>query len=208
MGEAACHYHLKQYPKAAVIYIQAALAANSDAQRAAALFNLGNSYYKQADYVRAARVYRDTLRYRPGFAAAKTNLAYAEALQQKHTPSPSAVGGRAGTGYHTAPALPNTDVGKGRVSLDETSKPSSQAPPTAKGANAKLLQQAKAASQKVELDKDTQWTYDITRAQGISPADTRFAVDPSVFWQRLYEAEEGYPAPRQRPAVLPGVRPW
>lgn len=212
MAEAACHYHLKQYPKAAVIYIQAVLAANSDAQRAAALFNLGNSYYKQADYARAAKTYRATLRYRPGFAAAKTNLAYAEALQQQHTSSPPRVGGRAGTGYHTAPAEPNTDVGKGRVSLDESSKPTAQTPAnaaaTAKGMNGKLLQQARPASQKIELDQDTQWTYDITHAQDISPADTHFAVDPSVFWQRLYEAEEGYPAPRQLPAVLPGIRPW
>lgn len=213
MAEAACHYHLQQYAKAATIYIQALLDANSDSQRAAALFNLGNSYYKQGDYVRAAKRYRDVLRYRPKFAAAKTNLAYAEALQQKLMPPPAAVSGHAGTGYHTAPALANTEVGKGRVSLDESenntghTSPNAEAPAT-QAANGKLLQQARPASQKVELDKDVQWTYDITRAQDIQLGDTRFSVDASVFWQRLFEAEEGYPAPRQRPAILPGVRPW
>lgn len=212
MAEAASWYHLKQYPKAATGYIQAVLDADNDAQRAAALFNLGNSYYQQAAYARAARTYRDVLRYQPGFAAAKINLAYARALQEKRI-APPPVGGRAGTGYHTAPAQPNTEVGKGRVSIEESEHTTTTASPTPDNAatpvgNTKLLQQARPATNKIELDKDRQWTYDITQAKNISPADTRVADDPSVFWQRLYEAEEGYPAPRKRPEVLPGVAPW
>lgn len=211
MAEAASWYQTKQYPRAATAYIRAVLDADTDRQRARALFNLGNCYYRQAHYSRAARTYRDALRYRPDFPAAKTNLAYAQAMVEKARAVPP-VGGRAGTGYHTAPAQPNTDVGKGRVSLDESDKSGRLTLPPVDNSNeasaTHLLQQAKPATNKVQLDKDKQWTYDITRARDITPQDTRFPVDLSVFWQRLYEAEEGFPAPLARPKVLPGVPPW
>lgn len=211
MAEAASWYRDQQYPRAATAYIQAVLDADTDTQRARALFNLGNCYYRQAHYARAARTYQDALRYQPDFAAAKTNLAYAKALEQKQLKVPP-VGGRAGTGYHTAPAQPNTEVGKGRVSLDQSEKAGKSTLPFADNnearSNQHLLQQAKPATNQVQLDKDTQWTYDISRAQDITPQDLRFPVDQSVFWQRLYEAEEGFPAPLSRPKVLPGVPPW
>ncbi|MEJ2361394.1 MAG: VWA domain-containing protein [Gammaproteobacteria bacterium] len=211
MAEAASWYQAKNYPRAATVYIQAVLDADSDQQRADALFNLANCYYRQARYARAARTYRDVLRYRPNFSPARINLSYAEALQTKPYQVPP-VGGRAGTGYHTAPAKPDTDVGKGRVSIDESEHSGKTSGPVLDRNNiqgqANLLQQARPASSQVELNKDTQWTYDITRARDIRTQDTRISVDQSVFWQRLYEAEEGFPAPRRRPEVLPGVPPW
>jgi len=214
MGEGASLYQLQQYPKAATVYIQAILDANSDTQRAAALFNLGNSYFRQQDYARAANTYRDVLRYQPHMREAKINLAYAQALQDKMQQEAVPLVKRAGTGSRMAPAAPDTEVGKGRVGLDESeSKTPEQRPAQIdtspqKGSSRPLLEQAKPATEQIELNKDVQWTYDITRAQDISRRDTRVAVDQSAFWQRLYESEEDYPAPRERPEVLPGVPPW
>ena len=214
MGEAGSLYQLKQYPKAATVYIQAVLDANSDAQRAEALFNLGNSYFKQQAYARAASTYRDVLRYQPHMTAAKTNLAYAQALLDKAKQNPVATTKRAGTGSRMAPAAADTEVGKGRVGLDESeSKTPEQRSAQVdtspqQGSQRPLLQQARPATEKIELSKDVQWTYDITRAQDIQPRDLHISVDESIIWQRLYEAEEDYPAPRERPEVLPGISPW
>ena len=214
MAEGASLYQLQQYPQAAVVYIQAVLDADGDTQRAAALFNLGNAYFKQAAYAQAASTYRDVLRYQPAFAAAQTNLAYARALQQNAQENSQAQTDRAGTGYRTAPAAADTDVGKGRVGIDEhESKTPLQLPlgidtSPQQGGDRTLLEQAKPATEKIERNADVQWTYDIKRAQDIQPQDTRVAIDESVFWQRLYESEEDFPAPLERPEVLPGVAPW
>jgi len=214
MAEADSHYHRQQYARAAATYIQSVLDANSDSQRSAALFNLANSYFKQRKYARAADTYRDALHYQPDFAAAKVNLAYARDLLQRTVPAPPAGVNRAGTGYHMAPVAPGTDVGKGRVSIGEdvthaqqpTAKPQGGATPQT--SDSLRLQLVEPASSRVELDRDPQWTYDIRRAGDIRPRDSRFMVDESVFWQRLFESEEDYPAPRMRPETLPGVAPW
>lgn len=214
MAEGASLYQLQQYPKAAVVYIQAVLDADSDPQRAAALFNLGNSYFKQQAYAQAVNTYRDVLRYQPTFAAAQTNLSYARALQQNAMQNQQAATDRAGTGQDMARAMPGTDVGKGRVGIDESESKTPLSLPLSidttpqQGGDRTLLEQAKPATEKIERNADVQWTYDITRAQDIQPQDTRVAIDESVFWQRLYEAEEDFPAPLERPEVLPGVAPW
>ena len=125
-----------------------------------------------------------------------------------------ALTGRAGTGQGTARAMPNTEVGQGRVSLDETeSKTPVQLPLTIEtsphvGGKSALLEQAKPATEKIVRDADVQWTYDITRVQDIQPQETHFTTDESVFWQRLYESEEDFPAPLERPEVIPGEAPW
>jgi Ca-activated chloride channel family protein len=214
MGEGASLYQLHHYPQAATAYIQAVLDANTDGQRGAALFNLGNSYFKQQHYDQAATTYRDVLRYAPTLSAAKTNLAYAQALLDKAKQNPRAPVKRAGTGPHMAPAAPDTEVGKGRVGIDASaSKTPAQRPRVVdtspqQTTPAPLLQQAKPVTEQIVLDKDVQWTYDITRAQDIQAQDTHFTVDETVFWQRLFEVEEDFPAPRAQPEVLPGVAPW
>jgi len=213
MGEGTSLYQLKQYPNAAAVFIQAVLDANTDAQRADALFNLANCYFKQDEYRRAANTYRDALRYRPLMAMAKTNLAYAQALQEKAQQTPGAPTRRAGTGARMAPAAANTDVGKGRVSLDDSNEStplhrSPAVPSSGPAQPAQLAEKARAVTGKIDLDKDVQWTYDITRARDISVQDALITVDKGVFWQRLYESEEDFPAPRERPEVLPGVPPW
>ena len=196
------------------MYIQAVLDANTDRQRAAALFNLGNSYFKQQHYERAATTYRDVLRYAPTLSAAKTNLAYAQALLENAKRNSLATVNRAGTGHHMAPAAPDTDVGKGRVGIDESeSKTPAQRPRVVdtspqQSVTNPALQHAKPVTEQIVLDKDLQWTYDITRAQDIQARDTRFSVDETIFWQRLFEQEEDYPAPREHPEVLPGLAPW
>ena len=197
-----------------MVYIQAVLDADSDTQRASALFNLGNCYFKQQAYRQAVNTYADVLRYQPEFTAAQTNLAYAKALQQRASEHAMVTTDRAGSGQDTARAMPNTEVGKGRVSLDEhESKTPVQLPlgidtSPQRGSEKGLLEQAKPATTQIERDADVQWTYDIRQASQIQLQDTRFAVDESVFWQRLYESEEDFPAPLERPEVLPGVAPW
>jgi Ca-activated chloride channel family protein len=214
MGEAASRYQLQQYPQAAAAYIQAVLDAGNDTDRADALFNLGNCYFKQQDYAQAVQTYNDALRYRTDFPAARTNLTYAKSLLQSAQQSEAGATNRAGNGAGMARPNEGTDLSRGRASID--SSPSKNEAPTpadvdttpqATAGNG-LLEQAKPATQKIERNADVQWTYEITQAKDIQREDTHFVVDESLIWQRLFEAEEGMPAPRERPEVLPGVPPW
>ena len=214
MGEGASLYQLQQYQQAAVVYIQAVLDADTEQQRAVALFNLGNSYFKQQAYTYAINSYRDVLRYHPAFNAARINLEYARALQQKTETGEPAVTNRAGSGPGMARPVQDLDLSKGRVGIDERASDTDVQLPLAvdttpqQSVDKSLLERAQPATEKIERDADVQWTYDIKQAKDIQQADTRFMVDESILWQRLYETEEDYPAPRERPEILPGVAPW
>jgi Ca-activated chloride channel family protein len=214
MGEGDSLYQLQQYAQAASVYIQAVLDADTDQQRAAALFNLGNSYFKQRAYTQAVSSYRDVLRYRPEFGAAQINLAYAQALQETEFSQTGSQRGRTGNGPGTGSVPAGTEVGNARLSLDTSESQTPRQLPLAidsavrPGTDTGLLEQARPATQKVDRDADVSWTYDIQQASAIPLTAIRFHVDERVLWQRLYESEEDFPAPLERPEVLPGVAPW
>lgn len=77
MGEGAAAYRRRQYAIAVNRFTAALLAANP-AQRADALFNLGNSHFLVGNVKAAADAYADVLRYRPHDAGAQTNLVLAQ----------------------------------------------------------------------------------------------------------------------------------
>lgn len=213
LAEGVSHYRAQAWQQAAASFIQATLDAQSDAQRARALFNLGNTYFKQAAYSEAAQVYADVLRYAHDWRAAQINLDYAKALQQQQATGDLPVATREGKGARSARAADNVAITQGRLSIDgsesetkadlslQDTLPASQA-----GAQ-RLLQSAPAAAQ-IERDQDIGWTYEIDSAQAIQVQHTQFSVDEKVLWQRLYEGEEGFAAPQDKPHVLPEVSPW
>lgn len=212
MAAGASHYQLQDYPQAAVHFMYATLAANDDQQRGRALFNLANAYFKQADYQQAEQLYLDTLRYLPDWRAAQLNLEYARVLQQQALEEPP-VASREGTGIRSARVQDNVSINRGRISLDETSNP----PDIDFDRNSALtdnkqasdpLQLSAPLTDKIQLDEDTSWTYDITEPQAIQQRHVQFKVDEALLWQRLYEYEEGFVAPLERPYNVPGTPPW
>lgn len=78
MGAGAAAWKLKDYPAAARHFSAALLLARSDAERADALYNLGNAHFALARWQTAAEAYRAVLQMRPGDERARGNLVESE----------------------------------------------------------------------------------------------------------------------------------
>ena len=212
-AEGIMAYQLEQYQYAIPAFIQAALEANTDQQRLNAIFNLANSYFKQKKYAQAKQLYRDVLRYQVDFLPAQVNMEYAAALIQKLEDETGTVAQRPGSGPSTADAPENMDISTGKLSLGDSE--TSGDDPARIGFATNLPSMAKTdlehsapASDKIEQDKDTSWTYDIRSLTQLQQLNPRIYTDESILWQRLFEAEEDFEAAQEVPTVLPGVKPW
>lgn len=214
MGEGSSAYHLEEYELAVQSFILAALEAKDDRQRAQALFNLANCYFKSTDYAAAAAIYSDVLRYQPSFKPAQLNLEYALVLKKKKESAGTAtLATRAGRGPRSARAADNVDISQGGISLGDSTNENNFTLPAAPDAqpasgDADRIQSVESAMEQSEEFKDTQWQYEITDANSINQYINRIETDESVFWQRMFEGEEGFVAPVDEPHEVPGVRPW
>ena len=212
MGEASAVYSNKNYKKSIALFIQATLEAKTNQQRAHSLFNLANSYYQLEYYEQAEKIYQDVLRYQPNMEQAKVNLAYANALDKKQQETNKfSITKRGGKGPRTARLEPNSEIGKGSLTLGDDNDeiafklPSSNIDSENKDA---ARPSAGLVTQDIEKTQDTQWTYQIKSADQISLISNSLKTDESVLWQRLFEWEEGFPAPLAEPYDVPGVKPW
>ena len=212
-AQASCAYQLQEYKQAIPLFVQAILQAGTDQQRADAIFNLANSYFKLAQYAQAKQLYTDVLRYQPGNHAASVNLEYAVALEKQATSQQTSKALREGTGPRTADAPPNMDIERGRLSLGDATNNNTDASLTATDTSPQqateiLLQQSRPASEQIEYSEDPSWTYNITTLSELHLQHQRPDVDESELWQRLFEIEEGFMAAQEEPKTLPGVKPW
>lgn len=109
MGAGAAAWRQADYPAAMRHYGAALLLAGSDAQRADALYNLGNAHYARRQWQAAYEAYAAVLRVRPQDARASRNreLAWQKLRQERpETPRESDLGGRRGF------------IAEGRIQLD------------------------------------------------------------------------------------------
>ncbi len=214
MGEGGAAYQRHEYKTAAMQFIQATLDAPTDPQRADALFNLANSYFKLQAYAQAVPIYQDVLRYRADFPPAKINLAYAQALIQKQQTQETDKAKRAGRGIRSGNVADGTPINQSRVSLDEANpkQKTGTVSPTNPAASpvdtTEALRQSQPATESIENRDDTTWTYNTRRAEDIQQQAASLQQDESIFWQRLFEQEENFPAPVITPHVVPQVQPW
>lgn len=210
LGEGASAYRLGKYEQALREFRSAVLNAATPHERAAALLNLGNTYFQIGDYGNAAIVYGDALRYRADFEAAQRNRALAEKLAE-------AVG-RELASHRPGPGRRRTEAsgehGAGPLTLGEATPPEEPAArptdPDAEPGYAALIARGLRHAQ-------------VAAAGGVAgPADgtarepsagalahmDRLDQDPAQLWRRMFEREEGFPAPLREPQTVPGVDPW
>jgi Ca-activated chloride channel family protein len=208
LGEGASHYQAGDYPAAARAYSAAVLAARDDGTRADALFNLGAALYRQGDYAGAVQVYGDVLRYRPDDAAARHNQALSEALWQAvQTHLGTASAARPGRGPRSGRVVPGMSLGEDvRLSLaeDDAAALLPALPMNAAALVERGLEHVTLAAAG-EGAAGSAWQQDLALARLRMLA---LEDDPALLWQRLFEAEEGFPAPLSEPRELPGVAPW
>jgi Ca-activated chloride channel family protein len=94
MGEGDSLYRLGDYPAALAAFQAAMLDADTDAQRAEALFNLGNAAFHQPDLLsEAIDAYQASQTLRPNDPANLHNLALAQHQRALNPPSPAAGSG-------------------------------------------------------------------------------------------------------------------
>lgn len=217
MGQGASAYRQEAYPAAIGQFIFALLAADADSQRADALFNLANSYFKLGDYRRAASIYIDVQRYQPHHPGAAVNGELAEALAQEvesilgTEPDSSE---RSGRGPRQATAIQGLEPGGG-ISLapvTPTEQPyrDGSRPLEREDMQALIergISRGRLADSKVEEQSDPEWSYALSSPTALALL-AHAPSDDSALWQRLFELEEGFPAPLEQPRAVEGVPPW
>ncbi|BAO44936.1 VWA domain-containing protein [Thiolapillus brandeum] len=216
MGEASSAYQLGKYRDAVALFTQAVLDADTDQERANAVFNLANTHYRLENYEAAVATYQEALLYDPSSAGAQTNLRLARNRQRQQAESEDRLGGRQGRGPRRVRMAQGIRITSGRLGIDETpEKPlasRARAPLPMPSAEEDLLNNSILYAQPVislaSDFKDSSWVYAPTTEESIALDAEALEVDESRFWQHLFEQEEGYAAPVDVPHELPGVLPW
>ena len=222
MGTASSLYKLGHYKEAVAQFSLAIINATTDTQRAAALYNLANSYVHTGNFSAAITTYQDVLRYQPAHHASISNLALSqqlyETLQKQINKQAQNIRPRQGRGPRSASIDEGAEIESNTsVSLGDSKKqePKDQELPEIPGTSRetlkKLLQlglnhvhlaQQESKNPSAAEQRSSQ---DVMTAQIYLQQVTTF--QPAL-WKRLFEMEEGFPAPVEQPKVIPGVNPW
>ncbi|WP_126454186.1 VWA domain-containing protein [Sulfuriflexus mobilis] len=217
-GEGASAYRLQDSLRAIQSFKQAFLAAKNDAQRAQALYNLGNSYFQQGDYATAIDSYRDALLYKPDSPATQTNLQFStqvhQGVQQRLARLEKLL--RPGRGPKQAQPQPDTATGdNAALSVDESNDAleadgEQMLNLTEVAIPETLLRRGLAYAQLVDKrqreDSEGATNYDDIDIQSVQ-LDT-IQDKQGELWNRLLEVEEGFPAPLQQPVSIRGIQAW
>ncbi len=227
IGEGDSLYRLARYAPAIRQFTLAVLTARTNAQRASALFNLGNSHFQLGDYVRAANAFRDVLRYQAGRAAARHNLALSKALQRRIEQglSPPGMTGRMGSGPRLARVPVGTDVNpRGRLAIGETTSHTPRQGDTGalgglssrqidalvrRGlAHTRLAGGTATPSGHAASSDETALHAEAALARGQGNANAGVQAQTARLWTQIFERETGFPAPLTHPRALSGIPPW
>lgn len=214
-GEAIASYRLADYGQAIRLFEQAVLLANTDQEYADALYNLGNSYFQVGNYPVAVSSYEAALRYRPQHNASIKNKIYAQRALQviAERKEMLALATRAGRGPRSARAANNLVFSDNNtVSLDngESDIPDNA---TKLGSDDSTIPEFIILRGLKFADKENQ-TATTTNKQALLFTPTRLTTlskvsdNQAILWRRIFELEEGFPAPLDKPEPIPGVKPW
>jgi Ca-activated chloride channel family protein len=221
LGAGSSHYKMADYNGALRQFSQAVLAANNDKQRAVALFNLGNSYFQTGNYAAALTVYQDALRYQPARTNILHNLRFTRALKKAvdERLQQTAPAARRGSGSLRAPTTDATQNNQsGLLSIDENENKKPEDFPLPELAN--ISNAALETLIKKGLDQIKLAATDVTSAEYTFRQRDKLAFinawlrmsdledQQALLWKRLFEIEEGFPAPLSEPRQVPGVNPW
>ncbi len=211
-GWAACR--LKGCERSLLYFRQAVWFARTDRQRAEALLNLGNAFYRLGRYAEAVDSFANALVYQPDFKAARNNLAVAEnALRhwlaqqrlkfgrgggkRKAEDSFAFAGGQKPAGNGQRDAWDNRidslrDRGPDLVSGQQALEMRDSNSPQAQLARARKLDTL-ARARLVE-----RFTRHLSRLR-----DDQWALQ-----MRLFERAEGFEAAQDHPHDIKGAAPW
>ncbi len=213
-------YRTQQFDQAIKHFSRAVFDAETDTQRARALYNLGNSYFQQGDYVAATQVFEDSLTYRKNHSSTKQNLALAKtvqaALEQKLAllrRQQLLSEGQNKLDGNRLEAIGNDlnwDQDSTKTSGKSNNKPATGLP-TLPIDQASLKQLVSKGLKRLQQEGASSIHEKIRRQQSLGEAQIALQEmddNPAIFWKRLFEIEEGFPGSLKKPKQIPGVQPW
>lgn len=165
MGAGAAAWRQAQYAVAARHFGAALLLAESDSQRADALYNLGNAHYGRGQWQAAWEAFETVLRMRPNDASARSNRDQAwQRLrrQRPEAPMQSDLGGRRGF------------LAEGRIQLD--------------GQRGSTPDDPESAAAGMQVERDAQ-AAGAAQQQGAGAPRPRVTVDPRLALSGLKKLE-------------------
>ena len=216
-GEAVAAYRMTDYPRAIRLFEQAILLAQSDVEYKNALYNLGNSYFQIGNFKIALTSYQGALLYHPNHSASQNNIIYTEkvirAVEERE--KVLAITSRAGRGPRTAPVADNVELNEStNVSIDDSESSTKNTAHNAADSaldipefiilkGLEFAEKSNANAVETIGNKSTA----LSTASVNSQLDKLYDNQPAL-WRRIFELEEGYPAPLDEPDKIPGVLPW
>lgn len=225
LGQANSAYKMGHYLKSIQLFSFATLNAKNDMQRAKSLYNLGNSYFRTGNFTLAINTYNDSLRYQANNKACLYNIKISTILKknlEQRLKEKLRITSLARQGK--GPSSSNIDIGvdiseNTSVSMGssknkmELNIPLPELPNTSKDIIQKLvisgLKNIKLAKQNMgaDLPSNIQSSKNI---DSIKAQQHLSAIHDSQYllWKRLFEIEEGFPAPVTKPRIVPGIKPW
>jgi len=224
MGQANSVYKQKNYSAAIHLYTQAILTATNNDNRATALFNLANTFYMLGDYSQSISLYKDALKYNPTHNQSKINLEYAIAIDTKVKKALALRRGkkkidsyetRAGNGSRSERIEQGVDIGNSKITLanDENNTSTLYSLPENDENITKLIERgikySNISSTRIETSiSSSQWEFEHTTLDMVDLLVKQEKINNYKLWKRLFEIEEGFPAPVDTPHIKPGVNPW
>lgn len=209
MGEGASCFRAGDIDCAIAAFSRAAWEAGTDAQRGRAVYNLGNSYFRQGDFPAAIISYRDATRYQPGTAVYDNNLAFTEEVQQqielRLQQEAASLAKRMAPGIRTRTVDDNIELTPDMpVALEEPQTPADESAVSAEVLLQYLERHKKFASLRQQQGKAYKRQHDWKRYSNENP----MAASQLAFWQRLFELEEEIQVTLDQPREIEGVLPW
>lgn len=223
-GQASSFYKLGDYDKAKLFFTRAILNAKTDQQRINALYNLANSYFRAGDFKSSISTYKDVLNYHPGHTASLHNIKISQVLldnivlrQREEEKILTAF--RQGSGPRAANIEAGTEISENTsVSIGEsTAQPDQLIPlPDIPDLSRTTIQKLLATGlNNIKLAETGKQSANELPAQNISSdiyqANQQLDIlsdSQYLLWKRLFEMEQGFPAPVEEPHAVPGVKPW
>lgn len=208
-GEGASCYRLKEYNCALDAFTDTAWHATTPGQRGRAAYNLGNVFFKLANYQQAVVLYEDARAHGVALEQAEYNLTFARTLLkavQRQLVEDAANSARRSrdSGAQGERDLENVmafDRQIGRLKDGSTDNLSAD---LATYANVEeLIRRGVAVARAIDDGsrhaQNNRW---------LEQPDAQQAMSASKLWQRLFEFEEGFQASLDRPRVIEGDRSW
>ena len=224
-GQGNSLYKMGDYNEAIQQFVIAALNARNITERANALYNLANSYFRTGNFTLAISTYQDVLRYQPKNKACMKNIETSMILKKNIEDRIRAreklfTSTRSGSGPRSASTASGTEIGENTsVSLGESTDklneniPLPTIPNLTDDAVKKLLlsglNNISFAATNLKKGKNIQFNQNLNINLLKVQQQTNALNDQQyLLWKRLFEIEEGFPAPVLKPHTLADLQPW